>query len=111
MVKKQSGDIQSHNHTHEHHVRGKKRRSRILLLYLAIFVPMSILFVFGTNRARLRKLPSDKIQLVMPFHVKQGEHVNFTIKNDSSDKIFIENHCPAEPFAVLRDLLEVRGAA
>ena len=96
---KNSGHSQSH--THDHHVKGKKHSKRLLLLYLAVFVPMTIIFVFGTNKIRTHKLTS-KVQLVMPYHIKQGEHVNFTIKNDSDDNILIENHCPAEPFAVFK---------
>lgn len=79
------------------------KRSRIALLYLIFAVPLASIGVYATSVMFASPMPENNVAVATSSEwYRAGETVVFTITNNSTKTVTIENHCPGESLAVYR---------
>lgn len=86
-------------------LRSQEHRTRRLILWIAFYALVFVLFVAGlyaaANQIRTHILPVGQIQLNIPHsQYIVGEPITFQIINKLNAPIYVINKCPAEPLAV-----------
>ncbi len=86
-------------------LRSQEHRTRRLVLWIAIYVLVFMMFITGlyvaANQIRTHTLPVGQIELNIPHsQYIVGEPISFQIINKLNAPIYVINKCPAEPLAV-----------